>query len=170
MQRPSQVRVVAQLQTILVVEKRYMCWRMDSCPAPVLLLLYNKDMAVHVPDVSPKSLDQYRRTAIRRQKARASKVKPRMDKGWKLARKAARILREQYHAERVAVFGSLLHEARFTPWSDVDIAAWGIPPEQTFRAIGAVMDLDASLEINLVDVNTCTPSLRKAIEQEAVDV
>lgn len=127
-------------------------------------------MAIPVPDVSPEKLVQYRRTAIRRQKTRAAKVKPRMEKAWKLARKAARILRERYHAKRVVVFGSLLHKTRFTPWSDVDIAAWGIPPEQTFRAIGAVMDLDSSLEINLVDVNTCTPSLLKAIEQEAVDL
>ena len=93
-----------------------------------------------------------------------------MKKAWKLARKAAKILREQYHAQRVVVFGSLLHEARFTQWSDVDIAAWGIPPEQTLRAIGAVMDLNSSLEINLVDVNICSSSLLKAIEQEAVEV
>lgn len=83
---------------------------------------------------------------------------------------AARVLREQYNANRVVVFGSLLHESRFTPWSDVDIAAWGIPPEQTFRAIGAIMDLDSSLEVNLVDVNTCTPSLLEAIEQESVEL
>ena len=93
-----------------------------------------------------------------------------MKKAWKLARKASRILREQYQADRVAVFGSLLHETRFTQWSDVDIAAWGIPPEQTFRAIGEVMDLDSTLAINLVDVNTCAPSLLKVIEQEAMDV
>ena len=127
-------------------------------------------MASPALDISPHQLDQYRRTALRRQKARASKMKARMDKGWKLARRAARILREQYHAERVVVFGSLLHETRFTQWSDVDIAAWGIPLEQTFRAIGAIMDLDSALEINLVDVNTCTPSLLKAIEEEAVDL
>ena len=64
----------------------------------------------------------------------------------------------------------MLHEARFTEWSDVDIAAWGIAPDQTFRAIGTVMDLDASIEINLVDVNTCTTSLRESIEAEAVDL
>jgi predicted nucleotidyltransferase len=127
-------------------------------------------MAIPIPELSPSQLAQYRQTAVRRQKARVSKVKARMEKGWKLARKAAAILREQYHAKRVAVFGSLLYESRFTPWSDVDIAAWGIPPEQTFRAIGAVLDLDSSLEINLVDVNTCTPSLLKVIEQEALDV
>lgn len=67
-------------------------------------------------------------------------------------------------------FGSLLHESRFTEWSDVDIAAWGIAPDQTFRAIGTVMDLDSSFEINLVDVNTCTPSLLRAIEEEGVDL
>ena len=127
-------------------------------------------MATPVLNLSPDRLAQYRRTAISRQKTRMSKVKSRMKKGWKLARKAAKILREQYHAQRVVVFGSLLHEARFTQWSDVDIAAWGIPPEQTFRAIGAVMDLNSSLEINLVDVNICSSSLLKAIEQEAVEV
>lgn len=127
-------------------------------------------MATPALNVSPDRLAQYRRTAISRQKARISKVKVRMKKAWRLARKAAKILRDQYHAERVVVFGSLLHETRFTQWSDIDIAAWGIPADQTFRAIGVVMDLDASLEINLVDVNTCTPSLLKSIEQEAVDL
>jgi predicted nucleotidyltransferase len=93
-----------------------------------------------------------------------------MNRGWELAREAARVLREQFHAGRVVVFGSLLHETRFTEWSDIDIAAWDIPPELTFRAIGGVLDLDSSFEINLVDVNTCTPSLLQAIEREAVDL
>ncbi len=121
-------------------------------------------------DLSSEKLAQYRRTAIRRQSARVSKMKARMAQAWKLARKAAKVLRQQYHAERVVVFGSLLHETRFTEWSDVDIAAWGIPADQTFRAIGTVMDLDPSFEINLVDVNTCPPSLLQAIEQEGVDL
>jgi uncharacterized protein len=133
-------------------------------------VLYNNHMATPIVDLSPHQLDQYRHTAAHRQKIRATKVKPRREKAWKLARKAAQVLREQYHATRVAVFGSLLHEARFTEWSDVDVAAWGIAPDQTFRAIGTVLDLDSSFEINLVDVNTCTASLLKAIEEEAVDL
>ncbi|HKY54307.1 MAG TPA: hypothetical protein VJM08_08385 [Anaerolineales bacterium] len=127
-------------------------------------------MATPSLSLSPEKLEQYRQSAMRRQKARLSKIKPRLEKGWKLARQAAQVLREQYHARRVVVFGSLLHESRFTQWSDVDIAAGGIPSDQTFRAIGAVMDLDAAFEINLVDVNTCTPSLLRAIEQEAIDL
>ncbi len=80
------------------------------------------------------------------------------------------MLREQYHAARVVVFGSLVHENRFHEWSDVDIAAWGIPPELTFRAMGAVMDLDPTFEINLVDVNTCSSSLLASIEQEGKEL
>jgi predicted nucleotidyltransferase len=127
-------------------------------------------MALQTRDLSSAKLDEYRKTAIRRQKLRISRVKTRREQGWKLAKKAAKLLRTQFQAERVAVFGSLLHEARFTRWSDIDIAAWGIPTDQTFRAIGAVLDLDSSFEINLVDVNTCSPTLLEAIEKEAVDL
>jgi len=115
--------------------------------------LYNNRMAIPVLNLSRDKLDQYRRTAARREKIRVAKIKPRMAKAWKLAKKAAKVLREQYHAERVAVFGSLLHESRFTQWSDIDIAAWGIAPDQKFRAIGTVMDLDSSLEINLEQIS-----------------
>ena len=127
-------------------------------------------MVLRAQDLSTSKLDEYRKTAIRRQKVRISKAKTRREKGWKLARKAARLLRTRFQAKRVAVFGSLLHEARCTRWSDIDIAVWGVPADRTFRAIGAVMDLDSSVELNLVDVNTCSPSLLRAIEQEAVDV
>lgn len=127
-------------------------------------------MVLRVQDLPTSKLDEYRTTAMRRQKVRISKAKTRREKGWKLARRAAKVLRTQFQAKRVAVFGSLLHEARFTRWSDIDIAVWGLSPDQTFRAIGAVMDLDSSMELNLVDVNTCSRSLLKAIEQEAVDI
>ena len=58
----------------------------------------------------------------------------------------------------------------FTPWSDVDVAAWGIRPEDTFRAIGAVMDVDAEIDVNLVDVNTCRPEFLVSIEQEGIEL
>lgn len=115
---------------------------------------------------TPGQLQQYRQTAYRRQSSRGALVKERMDAGWRAARKAAKLLRDEYHATRVVVFGSLLSEVCFTPWSDVDIAVWGLSPEQTFRAIGAVMDIDSSIEINLVDVNTCSPALVQSIERE----
>ncbi|MCL0092626.1 nucleotidyltransferase domain-containing protein [Dehalococcoidia bacterium] len=79
-------------------------------------------------------------------------------------------MRERFRARRVVVFGSLVHEACFTPWSDVDLAAWGLRPEDTFRALGAVQYLDADIEVNLIDVATCSPSLLAVIELEGVEV
>jgi predicted nucleotidyltransferase len=127
-------------------------------------------MATPLLDLSPEKLVQYRRSATDRQTAHADRIKPRAAQAWKIARRAARLLREQFHATRVVAFGSLLHEQRFHEWSDIDIAAWGIPADQTFRAIGAVMDLDQTFEINLVDVNACSLSLLASIEQEGKEL
>jgi uncharacterized protein len=77
-------------------------------------------------------------------------------------------LRQQFGATLVVVFGSLVHPGSFTPWSDVDIAAWALRPEDTFRAIGVAMDLDAEIPVNLVDVNACKASVLRVIEQEGV--
>ncbi len=68
------------------------------------------------------------------------------------------------------VFGSLVRPGCFTPWSDVDIAAWGLSPKDTFRAIGAMMDLDTDIEINLVDIGTCRPELLIFIEREGIEL
>ncbi len=80
------------------------------------------------------------------------------------------MLREQFPVTRVVVFGSLIHPGCFTPWSDVDIAAWGLRPEDTFRAIGVALDLDTEIPINLVDVGACRESILRVIEREGVDL
>jgi predicted nucleotidyltransferase len=89
-------------------------------------------------------------------------------RAWELARRAAALLREQFGAVRVVVFGSLTHPGLFTEWSDVDLAAWGLGPENTLRAIGAVHDLSTEVELNLVDVATCRSSMLASIEVEGV--
>ena len=78
------------------------------------------------------------------------------------------LLKGQFNATKVVVFGSLVRSDCFTLWSDVDIAAWGISPRDTFRAMGAVRDLDDTIEVNLVDVETCKPKLLAFIEQEGI--
>jgi predicted nucleotidyltransferase len=68
------------------------------------------------------------------------------------------------------VFGSLVRENCFTPWSDVDIAAWGIPPKDTFRAIGTLLELDPAIAVNLVPAESCRPALLAAIAQEGIEL
>jgi len=58
----------------------------------------------------------------------------------------------------------------FHLWSDVDIAAWGIAPKDTFRAMDAAWQLDEEIEVNLVDVNCCKPAILASIEKEGVEL
>jgi predicted nucleotidyltransferase len=69
---------------------------------------------------------------------------------------------------RVVLFGSLPQPARFTLWSDVGLAAWGLTPANWLKAIGAVSRLSDEIELNLVDVETCSPALLAVIEREGV--
>lgn len=120
------------------------------------------------PAISPEEMAGYREGARRRHAAEQKALAAREERAWELARKAAAALREQFPIERVVVFGSLVHPGSFTPWSDVDIAAWGLRPDETFRAIGVAMDIDAEIAVNLVDVGCCKASLLRVIEDEGV--
>lgn len=120
--------------------------------------------------VSPEKMAVFRQTARRLREQEIEEIERRKETAWAVARRAAAMLKEQYQATRVVVFGSLVHEGCFTRWSDVDIAAWGIAPEDTFRAIGAVMDMESPLDVNLVDVNTCRPSILEMILEEGIEL
>jgi predicted nucleotidyltransferase len=110
----------------------------------------------------------YRNAAKRRHKELQAQMAQLSGIAWEDARRAAELLRERFHVTRVVVFGSLVHEGCFTRWSDIDVAAWGIAPEDTFRAIGVIMDMETNFEVNLVDINIARPALIEAIEREGV--
>jgi uncharacterized protein len=120
--------------------------------------------------IPPAEMAAYRATARRRQESQQRALAWRQERAWDLARRAAALLKASFSATRVVVFGSLVHAGCFTPWSDVDIAAWGLASKDTLRAIGAVMDLDADIEVNLVDTGTCRPELLMTIKQEGIEL
>lgn len=119
-------------------------------------------------ELTPEEVADYRTAARRRSEQEGLELTLREERAWALARQAAALLREQFGVEQVVVFGSLVHKGCFTPWSDVDIATWGLFPKDTFRAIGSVADIDAEIDLNLVDTGTCSSSLLKTIEKEGV--
>ena len=122
------------------------------------------------PNLTKEQIAEYRSTALLLQQQEEKKVVKRQLLGWKAAQQAAKLLKKKFGAQRVALFGSMVHDGCFTRWSDVDIAAWGIPPHNTFRAVGAVMGISQDIKINLVDVETCSPSLLSVIEQEGKEL
>lgn len=121
-------------------------------------------------EMTHEQITQYRDHAQRRRQREKPLIEQRRKQAWKAARKAAHLLEEEFGATRVVVFGSLARDTGFTAWSDVDIAAWGIALKDTFRAIGAVMDLDTEVPVNLVDVNTAQSSLRQTIGIEGIEL
>lgn len=127
-------------------------------------------MARTAAELTQHDLEVYRRSARLRERQFQREMALRLARAMALARRAADLLRERFGAHRVVVFGSVVHEGCFTPWSDVDLAVWGLHPDQTFRAIGAVHMLDPEIPINLVDVNACSPSLIALIEAEGREV
>jgi predicted nucleotidyltransferase len=123
-----------------------------------------------VHHISPEKLAIYRATAQRRREQEDTILHQRRQQAWAAARQAAELLKTQFQATRVVLFGSLVQEHSFTRWSDIDVAAWGIAPEDTFRAIGAIQDLNSPITVNLVDVNTCRASLLRELEQTGIEL
>ena len=91
-------------------------------------------------------------------------------RAWEVAQGAARLLRDSYSAGRVVAFGSLAHRAWFNPSSNIDLAAWGIPADQFYRAVAAVAGISPDLKVDLVEPDSCRPALRESIEHEGIDL
>ena len=91
-------------------------------------------------------------------------------KAWSLARYAAKILKETFGAQKVVVFGSLLEKGSFSPWSDIDLAVWGIPASRFYAAVGAITGLSPMIKIDVVDPETCKHSVLEMILREGKEV
>ena len=118
--------------------------------------------------VTTEDIIKYRQTAQVNWKKTEKERELKQEKAWTLAKEAANLLKEQFKVSKVVVFGSLIRENCFTLWSDIDLAAWGLSPQDTFRAMETVKDLDQDIEINLVDIETCTKNLKLKIEKVGI--
>jgi predicted nucleotidyltransferase len=116
--------------------------------------------------ITSEQLSIYRQTAQNNWQKTQKLREERLEKAWRLVEVATTLLKEKFGVTKVMIFGSILHENCFTLWSDVDIAAWGISPTETFQAMGEVRELDDTIEINLVDINACSQQLKDKISQE----
>ena len=123
-------------------------------------------------DLSPREWQAYRPggPAAAQQTPQTPRTVRRRQQAWRVAQQAARLLRDEYGASKVVVFGSLVHDTWFTPWSDIDLAAWGIPPERYYGAVAAVTGLSPAFQVDLVDPDACRTSLRATLEREGVEL
>ena len=95
---------------------------------------------------------------------RLAQMQERQQRGLEVARECARILKQEFGAQRVVLFGSLLDPERMTWRSDIDLAVWGLPEAVFFKA-GAAIERGHDFPIDLVEIQHALPHILKAIEQ-----
>ena len=120
--------------------------------------------------ITPEQWAEYKQGARARWLAERRQIATRRMRAQQLARVAADLLKAQFGVTRVALFGSLIHAGRFHLHSDVDLAVWGLTATNWLRAMSAVAALARDIEINLVDIETCSPELLSVIEREGIEL
>ncbi len=127
-------------------------------------------MSLTALELTPKDLKQYRPLeAIRRRKAAArADLEKRRRLANQVASQVAELLRSEFRAEKIYLFGSLSRSDRFTLWSDIDIAVNGIPPARFFEAVGVVIGISADFKIDLIDLGACPFAMREIIEKDGI--
>ncbi len=118
--------------------------------------------------VTEERMAIYRATTRKRWERERHELARRRERAWALARNAAALLRAEFGAGQVVTFGSLVHPDLFHARSDVDLAVRGLDGRHYFRAMGRLLCLDPSIEIDLVMVEDASGQLRDTIEREGV--
>lgn len=121
-------------------------------------------------NISPEQMAEYRATYKKRQEAERKKLDERFERAWEVARHGADLLRSQFEAEKVVVFGSLTNRELFHIRSDIDLAVWGMSDEQCWRAWGVLLDLSPEFSVDLVNVETAPERICQTIETEGMPV
>ena len=86
-----------------------------------------------------------------------------------IAKRAADLLKKEYGAKDVFLFGSLTEEPSvFDGRSDVDLAVRGLDEKVYFRVVSRLLDLDHAFDVDLVEMETAPESLVQKIEKEGI--
>ena len=119
-------------------------------------------------DITPAQLERYRRSAREREIARKQWLATRRERASELAHRAAELLKEEFGATRVVLFGSLLHAELFHAHSDIDLVVWDI--QHYYRAVARLLDLDPEINFDLIPVEDARPAIPELVEKEGVEL
>jgi uncharacterized protein len=111
--------------------------------------------AAYMPYIRKRWLQEREGWALRRGRA------------WASARQAADVLRSRFGAKDVFAFGSLVRQGTYDERSDVDLAVRGVPPRAFFRASAAAAAV-CEFELDLIDLDDCSPALAEQVRREGV--
>jgi predicted nucleotidyltransferase len=129
-------------------------------------------MAKTAFELSPQKLKEYKpgQTKKYQSSQESQLLEQTRRQAWVLVRRAAKLLKKKFGADKVIVFGSLANQINFTLWSDIDLSAWGIPIDRFYAAVAEMADLSSHFKIDLIDPETCKPVVRNAILTDGIEV
>ncbi len=93
-----------------------------------------------------------------------------LQRAWQTAQTLAAMLYEEFGATQVAVFGSLAQQSRFSKWSDIDIAVWGLSFDQYLRAVTETIGFSKEFNIDLVNFEDCKGTFRARIQKQVIPI
>ena len=117
-------------------------------------------------DIDPSKWDQYQPFAP---DAKEKSFTSLAQDARSVAKKIAEELVKRFGAKRVVLFGSLAR-GDFSSWSDIDLAVWGIPATDFFRAVAFACGISDVWKVDLVDVQDCTSTLKEVILKEGTEL
>ncbi len=86
-----------------------------------------------------------------------------------VAREIANGLKEKFNAKKVVLFGSLA-TMEFIEGSDIDIAVWGIPYDNFFKAVAFAAGSSKRFKVDLVDIQDASDSLLDSIKRDGIEI
>ena len=119
-------------------------------------------------NITPEQMEKYRRSAREREAARQEKLTSRRERAWDLAHRAAELLKSEFGATRVVLFGSLLHPELYHARSDIDLAVWDI--QHYYRAVAEILDLDPEISFDLIPIEDVKPAIKELVESEGIEL
>jgi predicted nucleotidyltransferase len=93
-----------------------------------------------------------------------------MDRLIARVRELAKILKNRYGAKKVILFGSLAGISRFTAASDVDLGVEGLKAKKYWQAWKLAEEYIGDRRVDVVDIETATESLKKAIYRYGIEL
>jgi predicted nucleotidyltransferase len=124
-------------------------------------------MPTSVPD---DELERYRATRRRREiEHREWQCAVKQD-AMQSAERVAQFLKDRFGVECVMLFGSVAEDEVLGPRSDLDVAVKGLSAMAYYRAVARVQSFAARGRVDLVRLEQCSPSLRRTIEEQGIDL
>ena len=120
--------------------------------------------------LTPADIDLFSANLKTRQLTMDQQMQQRLQAAHLVALRAAKLLKEQFAAKSVVLFGSVVTPGLFHSRSDIDLAVWGIQESEYYRVVGLLQSLDSRFPIDLILFEEASTSLQQTIRKEGMEI